>query len=159
MIKALLEVNLRLSSCWSSSQTFTQYYYMCFTDGETEAEGGDSLKSRWMTGLGIESGSPGSQHCYQLTGLCNRITLSLQLGQSKHREVKGLGLMRTECPKLWLKLMELLNMQYAENSTLCIVGKFFHRVRMSPVQSHRLLRSASGVAPMVLRRRAVAAGS
>ena len=112
-----------------------------------------------MTELGIESGSRGSQHCYQLTGLCNRITLSLQSGQSKHREVKGLGLMRTACPKLWLNLMEVLNVQYAENSTLRIVGKFFHHVGMRPGQSHRLLCSASGVAAVLLCRRAVAAGS
>lgn len=52
--------------------------------------------------------SPESQHRYQLTGLCNRITLSLQLDQSKHRKVKGLGLMRTKCPKLCLNLIEVL---------------------------------------------------
>lgn len=69
---------------------------------------------RWLTEeqvndrAGSRAEVPASQHCCQLTGLCDRIALSLQLGQSKHGEVEGLGLMRTECPKLWLNLMEVL---------------------------------------------------
>lgn len=59
-------------------------------------------RGRWLTEWqqGIESGSIGSQCCYQLTGLCNHITLGLWPGHSKHRDVKGLGLVRTACPKL-----------------------------------------------------------
>lgn len=108
---------------------------------------GDRVRVAWLTALLPAHWAVHSHY------------LSLQLGQSKHEEVKGLGSMRTECPNLWLNLMEALKMQHAENSTLCVVGKFFHHIRMRPGQSHRLLSLASGIAAVLLCRRAVAAGS
>lgn len=145
MLKMLLEVNLQLLN---SEAVFRLYPVLLCVLHRWRNRG----RGRWLTEWqwGIESGSIISQRCYQLTGLCSHITLGLQLGHSRHRDVKGMGLM-TACPKL-------VEHTVCRKLALCIVGRLFHHIRMWPGQSHRHLSSAAGVAAMLLCR-AVAAGS